>query len=220
MSSSAGQQAGDVRAWVAPAVEGPIAGKNDLSSSPPTAKQMLSMQKEAYEEAFKQGKEDGLKQGFEEGKTEAMSKFKAQSAILQNLLSQLASPLQNLDDDIENNIVELSLSIARNLVRREMKSEPGEIVAVVRESLSALPVSAPNPRIYLHPEDADVVKSALSISDDEDSWRIMEDLAMTRGDCRVETESSLIDASVDARLAAISAKILGGERGSDNDAGS
>ena len=217
-SNLLGPEQEEVQAWVAPLVEGPIAGKHDLSAQPPTAKQMLSMQKQAYEEAFQQGRQDGLAKGYEDGKNEALGKLNAESALLQKLITQMASPLQNLDDEIENNIVELTIRIARNLVRREMKAAPGEIVAVVREALAALPVSAPKPRIFLHPEDAEVVKNALSISDDENSWRIIEDLALTRGDCRVETESSLIDASVDARLSAISARILGGERDSDSDA--
>ena len=87
---------------------------------------------------------------------------------------------------------------------------------MVRQGLSALPVASSSPRIYLHPEDAELVRSALSVSDDT-SWRIEEDLLMMRGDCRIETESSHIDASVDAKLSAIAAQLLGGERGSDAD---
>ena len=88
-------------------------------------------------------------------------------------------------------------------------------MAVVREGLAALPISARKPRIYLHPEDAQLVRSALSLREAEHDWRIEEDLLMLRGDCRIETESSRIDASIDARLSAIAANLLGGERGTD-----
>ncbi|MFT5134846.1 MAG: flagellar assembly protein FliH [Gammaproteobacteria bacterium] len=208
----------EIRIWQAPLVEGHIAGSNDILGKPPSAKQMQALQKDAYDEAYASGRQEGLEKGYEEGNQQAQAKLNAQIVTFQSLLAQLAKPLQKLDDDIENNIVALTIQIARHLVRREMKAAPGEIVAVVREALGVLPVSVSNPRIYLHPEDAEVVRTALSISDDEGSWRIMEDLSMTRGDCRVETESSLIDASVDARLSAIAAKILGGDRGSDRDA--
>lgn len=207
-----------IRAWQAPIVEGPITGKNDAPGKPPTVKQMQILQKDAHDEAFASGRKEGLEKGYVEGKQQAQAQLNAHIEMFQRLMSQLAAPLQELDDDVEKNIVALTIQIARHLVRREMKLEPGEIVAVVREALAALPVSATRPRIYLHPEDADVVRSALSIADDENSWRIEEDLLMTRGDCRVETESSLIDASVDARLSAISAKLLGGKRDSDSDA--
>jgi len=157
-----------------------------------------------------------MEKGYREGRAAGEAKLKTHVELFHRLLSQLASPLEKLDDDIEKNIVALTVQIARHLVRREMRLEPGEIVAVVREAVGALPVSAPGPRIYLHPEDAEVVRTALSVSEDETGWKIIDDLALTRGDCRVETASSLVDASVDARLSAISAKILGGERDSDS----
>lgn len=208
----------EIRTWVAPTVEGPISGDNIIPGRPPTARQIQGLQKDAWDEAYTAGREEGRQKGYEEGRQEAQSKLNAQIATFRKLMSQLAMPLQDLDDELEKNIVALTIQIARQLVRREMKTTPGEIVAVVREALGILPVSALQPRIYLHPEDAEVVRSALSVSDAEQSWTIVEDLSMTRGDCRVETRSSLIDASVDARLSAIAAKILGGERVSDSDA--
>ncbi len=207
-----------IRNWEAPIVEGPITGKNNYTGKPPTARQIQILQKDAYDEAFASGHKEGLEKGYRDGDRQAQARLNAQIEMFQNLMTQLAAPLQKLDDDVENNIIALTIQIARHLVRREMKAEPGEIVAVVREALGVLPVSAPRPRIYLHPEDAEVVRIALSIADDENGWRIVEDLSITRGDCRVETESSLIDASVDARLSAISVKLLGGERDSDSGA--
>jgi flagellar biosynthesis/type III secretory pathway protein FliH len=38
---------------------------------------------------------------------------------------------------------------------------------------------------------------------------------LVRGDCRVETESSYIDASIEARLSAIAANMLGDDRRHD-----
>ena len=156
--------------------------------------------------------------GDNQGLQEAQEKLNEKINLFQGLLDLLARPLRELDDEVETNIVALALQIARHLIRRELKSEPGEIVAVVREGLTALPVSARNPRIYLHPEDAELVRSTLSLNDEEHNWRIEEDLLMLRGDCRIETETSRIDASIDARLSAIAANILGGDRDTDQNA--
>ncbi len=207
-----------IRTWEAPLVQGPITGKDSSPGKPPTAGQIQGLQKDAYDEAFASGHKAGLEKGYRDGLQQAQAKLNTQIEMFQGFMGQLAAPLQQLDDDIEENIVALTIQIARHLVRREMKAEPGEVVGVVREALGVLPVSAQRPRIYLHPEDAEVVRKALSIADDDSSWRIVEDLSLRRGDCRVETESSLIDATVDARLSAISAKLLGGDRGSDSDA--
>jgi len=46
-------------------------------------------------------------------------------------------------------------------------------------------------------------------------WRIVEEPTLTRGGCRVESEDSRIDATVEARLGALIARALGGEREED-----
>lgn len=206
--------------WNAPVVVGPITGKlNDVPPKPPTAREMQSMQKEAYDEAFKLGRKEGRDKGYTEGYKDGKAKLDLKLKNIESVLNVLSEPLNQLDDDVENNIVNLTIQIARHLIRRELKADHGEVVAVVREALSVLPVSDRKPRIYLHPEDAELVRNALSLSDEDQNWRIEEDLLMGRGDCRVETETSLIDASLDARLSAIAAKLLGGERDSDGYAG-
>ncbi len=105
--------------------------------------------------------------------------------------------------------------VARQLVRRELKTEPEEVIGVVREALGALPVAARNVRLMLHPEDAALVREAMPTAQGEQQMQIVEDPVQTRGGCRVLTDSSQIDASVEARLNAVIAHVLGGERSSD-----
>lgn len=198
--------------WQEPHVQGKIASDNDNGIRLPTAHEMQSLHKDAYDEGFIMGRKEGKAQGYKEGKQQAIAESSELIEKLKSVLSTLAEPVSQLDDELENSIAQLTLSIARQLVRREIKIEPGEIVAVVREAVKALPISARNPTIYLHPEDIQLVRNALSLSDDENTYRLEEDLLLTRGDCHVETESSYIDASVEARLSAIAANMLGDER--------
>jgi len=210
-----GEDAIAYQEWQAPYVQGPITNQSDSSPKPPTAKEMQSLQREAYDEGFGLGRKEGRSRGYKEGSERAHAALEEKIRLFEHLLDTLSEPLRQLDEQLEQSIVKLATLIAHHLVRRELKTESGEIVAVVREAVTALPISARHPRIYLHPEDIDIVCHALSLGDEEKSWRIEEDLLLTRGDCRVETESSYIDASVEARLSAIAAKMLGGERDSD-----
>jgi flagellar assembly protein FliH len=193
--------------WQEPQVQGRIASSDD-GIRPPTANDMRMLHKDAYDEGFNMGRKEGRAQGYTQAETESQQLFNE----LEALFNSLANPVAQLDDELETSIAELTLAIARQLVRREIKTEPGEIVAVVREAVRVLPISARNPTIYLHPEDIQLVRNALSLGDDEKSYRLEEDLLLTRGDCRVETESSYIDASIEARLSAIAANMLGDER--------
>ena len=204
--------ANDYVEWQEPLVKGKIASELDNNVHPPTANEMQILHKDAYDEGFNMGRKEGRSQGYKEGRAQAESESQQLFQRLEALFNALNNPVSQLDDELETSIVELTLSIARQLVRREIRIEPGEIVAVVREAVRALPISARNPTIFLHPEDMQLVLNALSIGDDERSYRFEEDLLLTRGDCRVETESSYIDASIEARLSAIAANMLGDER--------
>ncbi|MGB1702877.1 MAG: FliH/SctL family protein, partial [Cycloclasticus sp.] len=77
----------------------------------------------------------------------------------------------------------------KQLIRRELKAGAGQVVGVVQEALTALPSSSQNIKLFLHPEDAELVKSALSL-EDEARWEVVEDPVVTRGGCRVETDVS------------------------------
>jgi flagellar assembly protein FliH len=201
--------------WQEPLVEGKIASESDASIHPPTANEMHALHKDAYDEGFSMGRKEGRSQGYSEGHAKVEAESTQLFQNLEALFNSLAEPVAQLDDEIETSIAELTLAIARQLVRREIKTEPGEIVAVVREAVKALPISSRTPTIYLHPEDIQLVRNALSLGEDEKSYRLEEDLLLTRGDCRVETESSYIDASIEARLSAIAVNMIGDERKHD-----
>ncbi len=198
--------------WQEPLVQGRIASESDGSIKPMTANQVQMVQKDAYDEAFEQGRKEGFQQGYLEGKGKAEAELAQSLQSLRLLCQTLDKPLEQLDDEVEDNLAELTLAIAKQLVRREIKAEPGEIVAVVRQAAGALPVSARNPTIYLHPEDMQLVRGALSINDNENGWRLEEDRLLSRGDCKIQTDSSFIDATVEARLAAIAVNMLGDNR--------
>lgn len=200
-----------------------------------TVEDIEAMQNQAYQEAFEQGcregfeqgklegfeegKEAGFKQGFDEGSKKGYEDnvhlLRKQTAEFSALLESLADPFKQLDEQVEHQLVSLSIGIARQLVRREIKVDPGQIIAVVREAVRALPMADQKIILKMHPEDAGLVRSALALDDMSSSWNIIEDPIMTRGGCIVEAGASSVDASVEKRLAAIVAKVLGGERRED-----
>lgn len=200
-----------------------------------TVEQIEAMQQQAYDEAFEQGRQEGFRQGrqegFEEGKKSGFDQgfeegakkgyednvhlLRKQNAEFVSLLESLAEPFRQLDEQVERELVNLAIGIASQLVRREIKVDPGQIVAVVREAVRALPLSSRKISLTLHPEDAELVRSALVLDEMSPPWGIKEDPLLTRGGCIVETEASHVDATVENRLAAIVARVLGGERRED-----
>lgn len=212
MRYSAAELEAIARPFTPPIIEGPIAGEEYIPDvRMPTAEELEALQRAAREEGFREGHAEGSRRGYASGE----AAVKAQLDALKGIVLQLAEPLANLDDAVVQAVSDLAVLIARHLVRRELKANPGEVVGVVRETMRHLPIAPRAARIRLHPEDAELVQSAFALGDDERSWRLEPDPLITRGGCIVETDASRIDASVESRLAAIASKMLGGERESD-----
>ena len=193
--------------WSLPEVN--VARKSETAARPLTARQIEELQQQAREEGFQVGRREGLEAGKKE--------IRARVHELDALMQTLAKPLEQVDAQIEQDLVQLALAVARQLVRRELKSDPGQVLAVVREAIAALPLAARNVRLHLHPEDATLVRETLSVSDNERSWNIVEDPVLSRGGCKISSDTSQIDASVERRLHTVIANVLGGQRESDSE---
>lgn len=200
-----GEKLDDCQSWLAPEVRHGESGNGLL-----TAGQMEALQEQARQEGFQQGLEEGRQAGAEQ--------VEEKIRRLETLLGVLQDPVSMLDETVEQQLVELAMTVARQLVRREIRAEPEQVIAVVREALAVLPVASPSVQLLLHPEDVELVREALSMHDSEQTIRIVEDPVQTRGGCRVLTDTSQIDATVESRLNAVIASVLGGERRGDSQA--
>jgi flagellar assembly protein FliH len=172
-----------------------------------TADQLERIQQQAYDEGFANGRADGLKA--------AQTEVEARLQAIGRILDTLAEPLSELDEDLERELLAVALAAARVIVRREVRSDPALVIAAVREALAVLPAAARNVRVHLNPEDAAVVREVLKVGEDDHAWRVVEDPIQARGGCRIVTDTSQIDASIDARLTGIMTAVIGGERAHD-----
>ena len=173
----------------------------------PTANDLEKLQQHAIQEGSKRGYEEGLAKGLKAGE----SKITQQVKSLETIVQALAGPFEEFDERVENEIASLAIQISKQLIRRELKADSGQVVGVVKEAIAALPSSTQNIQLFLHPDDAELVKSVLSLDDDA-RWKLVEDPGITRGGCRVTTDVSTIDATIENRLLAIIAQALGDER--------
>jgi len=210
LSSSDTETSDDATCWSFPAFSGGESVDVDLAQvRAPTAGDLEKLQKQAMQEASDKGYQEGLAKGLKAAAADISQKTK----ILDSIMASLAMPYEEFDERVENEIAALAIQIAQQLVRRELKADSGEVVGVVKEALAALPSSSQHIRLFLHPDDASIVKSALSLDEASDArWAVVGDPTVSRGGCRVITDASTIDATVENRLAGIIAQALGDER--------
>jgi flagellar assembly protein FliH len=185
-----------------------------------TVTEIEAMQKQAYDEAFAQGKADGLQQGHDEGYQagskkgydENIAMLQQKGEALNRLMGALSEPLKALDEEVEKELVKLAMGIASQIIRRELKTDPGEVIAAVREAIAVLPLSSQKVSLYLHPEDSALVRKVLKLDETSPTWTIVDDPLITRGGCKIDTDVSHVDATVENRLAAAIASVFGSER--------
>ena len=177
---------------------------------PLTAEQLEEIQQQARNEGFEQGRHEGLQA--------ARSEVDATLHRMEQIIHALAEPLEAVDEQVEGELLQLAIGIARQLIRRELQADPEQVVGVVRDALAALPSSARKVNIQLHPEDAAIVRETLFPSDEaEQPWKLSDDPTLSRGGCIVSSESSRIDASVEKRLNSVLAALMGGTRSADDE---
>jgi flagellar assembly protein FliH len=140
---------------------------------------------------------DAHKQGYDAGYEEGTARARMEALRLHTLVEQLDGALGDFDQQVAEALLRLSLEIARQVVRQEIVVRPAVILEVVREALTQLPHQ--HAAIYLHPEDASLVRSYLGDQLAHLGHRIFEETGLARGGLRMEAGGSHLDASVATR---------------------
>lgn len=161
----------------------------------PTAEQLELIQKQAYQE--------GYATGYHDGKTTAQTDAERIGQILHDLEEAIAQ----LDQQVAQNVGDLSIEIARKMLTQALKIKPELILPVVRDAMNSLPVSGHHPHLLLHPEDAVLVRSYLETDLARSGYKIIEDARIQRGGCRIENTNTEIDATMETRWKMIVAAI-------------
>jgi len=201
-----GSEALECAAWVPPDMQGGAAAGAALT---PAELEVLRQRAES----------EGRAAGFRAGLEAAGHEIAAAVARLDAVAESLARPFAGVEAQVEQELLALSFAIARQLVRRELKADPAQVVGVVRDALQALPVAARDVKVYLHPDDAALVVQQSPAVGRERAWTIVEDPMLARGGARVATEASTVDARLETRLGALVAELIGGEREVERDPG-
>lgn len=166
-----------------------------------TPGEMEKLQQQAYQEGFERGRRDGLDAG-----RQAVAE---QARQLEQLLRALTRPFEDLDEQVEEELLELVFAIVRQLAGNEIRENPEQVLAIVHKTVAMLPSASRNLQLYLHPDDVQLVHDILPAADSATPWHVIEDISVGRGGCRVSTETSQVDATLEARLANVINSLAG-----------
>ncbi len=158
----------------------------------PTAAEMAQMQQQARDEAYQAGYAEGQQRGYTEGLQQAIAEKERLAELTKLLESQV-------DEKVTQELMDLSLDIAQQVLQQSLKVQPELLLGMVREAISALPIFNQAAHIILNPEDAAMVREHMGEQLSHSGWKILEDTRTVRGDARIETANSQVDATLEAR---------------------
>jgi flagellar assembly protein FliH len=194
--------------WELPEINGPVLARNRR------AVDLSGIEREAWDRGYAEGR-DAAVAAVRKEQQATQVELDRRVQNLASILDFMAKPIAALDAEVQRQLVSLTGAIARHIVRRELKTQPDEIVAVIRETVSLLPMTARDIRVHLNPEDAKLVRERVVEAGSDRSWNVAEDPLISRGGCRVSSENSTIDGTLEQRLGAAIAAALGDSRAPD-----
>lgn len=151
----------------------------------PTAEELENLQEGARQE--------GYQVGYVEGASAAQDEAQAIHALVHNL----DEALNQFENTIAEDILKLSLEIARQVIRDSIKLQPELILTVIREALEQFPQN--NAVIRLNPQDITLVRQHIQENLDQFGHRLVHDESIQRGGCIIESQGGQIDAQVATR---------------------
>ena len=162
----------------------------------------------------------GYQDGYRDGLV-ALDAFKQSfaaqtTARIGALVESLDEALQSLQQDMARTLAVSATHLARQIVRRELTSQPELVAKVAQEALDTLLLSARHITVRVHPDDHALVAQGAAEVLAARGARLLADASMPRGGCAVESDVGVIDASLDARWRRAAAA-LGVDEGWDGD---
>jgi flagellar assembly protein FliH len=167
-------------------------------------------EKDGYQVGFERGRQEGQTQGIDEGREQAKQELEQQiqQAVtpLEPLARRFTEALEKLDDDIAQSLVELALTTGKHLAGDALEASPEHILPIVRELLHTEPPLIGQQRLWLHPDDHDLVARHLGDELGAASWKLQPDAQLGRGSCRVTSAQGEVDATFASRWQAINTR--------------
>ncbi|EMA7642146.1 flagellar assembly protein FliH [Vibrio parahaemolyticus] len=167
---------------------------------------------QGHEEGLRQGIEQGKQQGLLDGQKEGFQKgfVSGEQAGKQGFL-EAAKPVNDLfqalsrwqsekEQQQRHMICELVQKVAQQVIRAELTLMPQQILALVDETLSAMPGKAETVTVHLNPQDLERITHINA--DLPKSWKLVANNELPIGGCQLVTDDAEADASCDSRLEA------------------
>ena len=161
-------------------------------------------------QAETEGYKVGYSRGYAEGLEIARHALDQEVANVRSIAQRLAQARQQMLENLEGEIVALSLAIARKVIGEEAAHNEQVIIHTVQRAVRQLGRRGPY-RIRLNPQDAQYLAERWKVQDDLNGmeWELVPDERVTPGGCILESGAATVDARLETQLNLIQKALLG-----------
>ena len=149
-------------------------------------------------------KEAAAKEGYQEGLQTAQEDLER----VKESLSAFFNAKQEIYDNIAPDILEISLDIAKKIIKKESIENPDVILNNIKDIMKGLSKEEAKITLRVNPSQAAMLKNDVpEVADSlgfEAKIIIVADETITEGGCLVTTTNGVIDATIESQLAIIS----------------
>ena len=150
-------------------------------------------------EIRQQAQNEGYAAGMQAGHAAGQQQVSAETEKLQKLMLNLQVAINQIDEQLAQSLLDLSLEIAKKMLVEALQVKPEVILKIVSTAIANLPHFNQNAHLVMHPIDAELVRKNMGEQLAQAGWKIFTDEQIEQGGCRVETAHSNIDATNPAR---------------------
>ncbi len=180
------------RPWNGGTVPGYPGGESETRRTTVELEQRLQTE---VERARRSGFDDGLRKGGEDTATE----LRACAERLASAVKEFDALKSKFRQAAENEVVRLSLAIARRILHRELMADPDSVQGIVHAALQKLQLRDVL-RIRANPALAQSIRAALERMDASPNVEIAADPNLRIGDLLFDSARGELDASVETQL--------------------
>lgn len=175
------------------------------------AKSLAILRENARQEGYSAGLAEGRAVGLAEGRTAGISEGRAiglaegqrevaeNTARLRQIAENFGAAVAHVDQLIAQDILDLTLDLAKAMLKTSLAVRPELIIPIVSEAIRAMPTVQQPAFLILHPDDALLISNHMGDELVKAGWRISEDVHLEHGGCRIETATNHVDASAQTR---------------------
>ena len=153
------------------------------------------------------------KSAFEEGYRKGMEQASADMEAFRNSLLEFMNAPKNVFEYIAPDILEISVDVAKKIIKKEVESDPQVLVNTIVDVLKTVSKSEPKINIRVKPQAVQFIKDTLpNITYQygiDAKINVVADPSIEEGGCVFQTNNGIVDASIDTQLEIIKKALEG-----------